>query len=308
MATPETLEHSADPAPIDLELLPEGRELEGRVALITGAARGIGRATAAAFARQGAHVVALDVAAPLDGYPQSVGTAEQLQETVDLVGRLGGRALSVQADVRDTEAVGAAISRTTAELGRLDIVVANAGIAIHAPLREMTDAQWDAVLGVNLLGAVKVIRAAIPHMAQRRFGRIVAISSVGGRGGTPGVISYAASKWALIGMIKTAALELARDGITANIVAPTSVDTPLYRSDPQYRDMLPDLYAQNLSFAERDRQVGEWVAANFNAIPVPYVQPEDIANATVFLTTERARYITGEVLDVAAGANAHHMA
>jgi len=298
---------SADPAAVDLSLLPEGQELDGRIALVSGAARGIGRATAAALARQGAHVVSLDIAAPIAGYAQSVGTAEQLQETVDLVTTLGRESLSIQADVRDNDAVTAAIEWVRDRFGRLDIVVANAGIAIHAPLRDMTDDQWQTVLDVNLLGSVRLIRAALPTMIEQQFGRIVAISSVGGRGGTPGVVSYAASKWAIIGMIKTAALELAREGITANVVAPTTVDTPLYRSDAQYRDMLPHLYSQEMSFQERDRRVGEWVASNFNAIPVPWVQPEDIANAITFLATERARYVTGEVLDVAAGANARHM-
>jgi len=307
-ATDQTFAQAAEPAPVQLDLLPAGDELSGRVVLITGAARGIGRATAAAVARQGGDVVALDIATPIEGYIQSVGTSEQLRETVELVESIGTSGIAVEADVRDTQAVEAAVARAVAEFGRLDVVVANAAIAIHAPLREMTDEQWQTVLDVNVLGAVKVMRAALPQMIEQQFGRIIGIASVGGRGGTPGVISYAASKWALIGTVKTAALELARDGITANIVAPTTVDTPLYRADPQYRDMLPDLYSQDLSFAERDRRVGEWVAQNFNAIPVPYVTPEDIANAIVFLASERARYITGEVLDVAAGANARHMA
>jgi SDR family mycofactocin-dependent oxidoreductase len=284
------------------------KDLEGRVAAITGAARGIGRATAIALARQGADVVAIDVAEPIEGNPQSVGTEEELTETVALVEGEGRKALAVKADVRDSAAMDRAMQSAVDEFGGLDVVVANAGVAVHRPLERMTDEQWELVLGVNLLGVVKTIRAAIPHLKRQGSGRIITISSVGGRGGTPGVVSYAASKWGLIGLTKTAALELAPFNVTANVVAPGVVATPLFRDDEQYRDTRPDLYEKEMTFEERDAEMDRWVRDAFHALPVGFMEPEAIADAVAFLASDRARYVTGEVLDVAAGANARHMA
>jgi NAD(P)-dependent dehydrogenase (short-subunit alcohol dehydrogenase family) len=280
----------------------------GRVALVTGGARGIGRATALRLAEDGVDVAVLDIAQQIPGYPQSLGTAAELEDTAEQVRKVGRRAIAIQADVRDTAAVDAAVARTVDELGGVHILIANAGLAVHAPFVEQDDPNWDLVLGTNLLGAVRLLRAGLPHLVRQRYGRIVTVSSVGGRQGVPGVAPYAASKWALIGVTKTVALEHAGDGITANVVAPTTVETPLYRHDEQYRDMMPQLYEQNLSFEERERRVGEWVAGSFNAIPVPWIDPEDVADAIAFLTSDRARYVTGEVLDLAAGANARNSA
>jgi SDR family mycofactocin-dependent oxidoreductase len=281
--------------------------LEGRGAVITGAARGIGRATAVALAREGADVAAIDVAQPIEGNPQTTGTQEELAETARAVEALGRRCLPIEADVRRYAEMEGAMRAAVDEFGGLGIVIANAGIALHAPLERMTEEQWRLVLDVNLTGTFNTVRAAAPHLIERRWGRIVAVSSVGGRAGTPGVAAYSSSKWGQISLVKTAALELGGYGITANAVCPTSVDTPLFRSDAQYRDMVPNLYEQETSFKEREEAVKRMMSTQVHALPVPWVDPEDIANAIEFLVSEKARYISGEVLDVAAGSNAHHM-
>jgi SDR family mycofactocin-dependent oxidoreductase len=282
-------------------------ELDGRVALVTGAARGIGRATAVTLAREGADVVAIDVAAPVEGNPQSTGTDAELAETAALVEAEGRRCLSVKADVRNAEAMEQAVVDAVDGLGGLDVVVANAGLTVHNPFARMTDAQWQLVLDVNLMGVVRTVRAALPHLVERQYGRIVTLSSVAGRTGTPGGPAYAASKWAIIGVTKTIALEHAADGITANVIAPGVIDTPLFRDDEQYRDNRPDLFEQDLTFEQREQAMNDWVAHAFHAIPVGWMPPETIADAVAFLVSDRARYITGEVLDVAAGVNARHI-
>jgi NAD(P)-dependent dehydrogenase (short-subunit alcohol dehydrogenase family) len=282
--------------------------LEGRVAVVTGAARGIGRATSVELARQGADVVAVDVAAPIEGNPQSMGTPEELEETVALVEKEGRRAQAVEADVRDAAAMEGAMRSAVEGFGSLDIVVANAALTVHNPFAKMTDDQWELVLGVNLMGIVKTVRAALPYMVERGYGRVITLSSVGGRGGLPGGPAYGASKMAIISVTKTIALEHAADGITANVVAPGVVDTPLFRSDEQYRDNRPDLYERATTFEEREAEMNRWVRDAFHVIPVGWMPPQAIADAIAFLASDRARYITGEVMDVAAGVNARHMA
>jgi NAD(P)-dependent dehydrogenase (short-subunit alcohol dehydrogenase family) len=167
---------------------------------------------------------------------------------------------------------------------------------------------WTAApLQTNLMGVVRLVRASLPHLRTQRYGRVVTISSVGGRIGVPGVASYSVAKWGVISLTKTAALEHAADGITVNCVAPGVVDTELFNADEQYADMVPHLYgpdAPPTTFQERKQAVNELVASALHAIPVPYLQPEDIAEAVVFLLSDRARLITGEVMDVAAGFNA----
>lgn len=274
--------------------------LAGKVALVTGAARGIGRATAIELARQGADIALLDIANPngvknISGY--RLANRQELNEAVQLVTAEGRKAMPIVADVRDLDAMKAAAKTIVDRLGSIDILVANAGIAIWSPFDRMKPAQWQNVIDVNLTGVANSMWAVIPQMQQQKSGNIITVTSIGGRMGVAGVANYSATKWGVIGLTKSAALELGKDNITVNAVAPTAVNTPLYRSEGQYRST-----GMN-SFAEQDRAM-----LGYHSLPVPAVEPEDIARAIGFLASSEARYISGTVLDVAAGGNARYTA
>jgi NAD(P)-dependent dehydrogenase (short-subunit alcohol dehydrogenase family) len=200
-------------------------ELDGQVALVTGGARGQGRAHAIALAAAGASVVVCDIAAQIGTVPYPMATPEDLDETVTAISKAGGQASAAITDVRDSGAVTELTDRVVAEHGRLDILVANAGVCSFSPVAELSDDRWRDTIETNLGGAFYCIRAALPYMTRQRHGRIVAISSGAGRGGMRNLGHYGASKWGLIGLVKTVALEIARDGVTANVVCPTTVAT-----------------------------------------------------------------------------------
>ena len=278
----------------------ESKPLSGQVAMITGAARGIGRATAIELARQGANIVLLDIADPqgvenISGY--RLANSDELNKAVELVEAEGVTAIPIVADVRNLDRMKEAAKTTIDRLGKIDILVANAGIAIWSPFNEMQPQQWQNVIDVNLTGVANSMWAVIPQMQKQKSGKIVTLTSIGGRMGVPGVANYASTKWAVIGLTKTVALELGEENITVNAVAPTAVNTPLYRSEGQYKST-----GMN-SFAEQDEAM-----LGFHALPVPAVEPEDIAEAIAFLASGKARYVSGLVMDVAAGGNAQYTA
>ena len=276
------------------------KPLSGQVAMITGAARGIGRATAIELARQGANIVLLDIADPqgvenISGY--RLANSDELNKAVELVEAEGVTAISIVADVRNLDRLKEASKMTVDRLGKIDILVANAGIGIWSPFDKMQPEQWQNVIDVNLTGVANSMWAVIPQMQKQQSGKIITLTSIGGRMGVPGVANYASTKWAVIGLTKTVALELGKDNITVNAVAPTAVNTPLYRSEGQYKS------TGMSSFAEQDEAM-----LGFHALPVPAVEPEDIANAIAFLASDKARYVSGLVMDVAAGGNATYTA
>ncbi len=279
---------------------PSSLPLSGKVALVTGAARGIGRATAVELAKQGADVALLDIAQPQgvkNIHSYRLANRTELEEAVRLVQAEGRRALPIVADVRDLAAMKQAAETTVRELGGLDILVANAGIAIWSPFDEMTSQQWSDVIDVNLTGVANSMWAVIPQMRKQKRGKIIVVSSVGGRMGVAGVANYSATKWGVIGLVKSVALELGQDNITVNAVAPGAVNTPLYRSEGQRR-----------STSANTSQDQDKATLGYHALPIPALEPSDVAMAIAFLAKDDARYISGAVLDVAAGGNARYTA
>ena len=262
------------------------KELAGRVALVTGAAHGQGRASALALAREGANVAALDVGRPL-AYPgYAMGTTGELDSLVAECERLGVRCLSFAADVRDDAAVTAAVEQTVARLGRLDVLFNNAGICGYGLAHELSEEAWDAMLDVNLKGAWQVARRVIPHLIRQRAGVIINNSSVLGLRGAARLSHYVASKWGLVGLTKSWALELAAYNIRVVSIHPTGVNTPMNDGLAALENLTP------IQIAERSAG---------NLLPVPWVEPEDVAAAVVFLASDRARFVTGSQFVLDAG-------
>lgn len=269
------------------DLQPAIGGLDGRVAFITGAARGQGRAIALALAADGADIAAFDVAAKIEypGYGQ--GTNEELESLRDEIESLGRRVLLRTGDVRDDAAVREAIAGTVAELGGLDIVVNNAGIVAYAPADEMTDEEWDTMIDINLTGPFRVGRAAIPHLKRSSHPVIINNSSVMGLRGGNRLAHYTASKHGLTGLTKAWAIELAPFGIRVLSIHPTGVNTPM-----------------NDGLAELEGATAEEIAERSagNLLPgVPWIEPTDTAELVRWLVSDRARYADGAQIVLDAG-------
>jgi len=276
-------------------------KFDGKVVLITGGARGQGRSHALRFAQEGADVAFCDIASQLDTVPYPMSGPDDLAETMRQVEDLDRRCVGVQADVRDRGQVDAFAERARTELGRIDFLLANAGIFTFSTVAEMDDHTWQQMIDTNLTGVFNAMRAVLPTMIEQGYGRIVATSSTAGKGGFANIGHYCASKWGVIGLVKSVALEVAAHGITVNAVCPTGVDTTMIQNESAYRLFLPD--------AEHPtREDAAPAFQGLNAIPVPWVETSDISNAMAFLCSDEARYITGETISVAAGHNANNAA
>ncbi len=262
------------------------RELEGQVAFITGAAHGQGRATALKLAQHGAHIAALDVAKPL-GYPAyAMGTSAELDSLRREVEALGVRASIHAADVRDDAAVAAAVAAAASTFGRIDILFNNAGICAYGLAHELPESEWDAMLDINLKGAWIVARHVIPHMIAQRSGVIINNSSVAGLRGMNRLSHYAASKWGLVGLTKSWAIELAPHGVRVVSIHPTGVNTPMNDGLAAMEGMTP-------------REIAERSAGNL--LPVPWIEPDDVAEMVAWLVSPRARFVTGSQFVLDAG-------
>jgi SDR family mycofactocin-dependent oxidoreductase len=269
----------------------------GRVAVITGGARGQGRSHAVELARRGADIAVCDLGHDLDSVDYPLATEDDLAETVRMVEAQDRRCVAAVADVRDLDAVTGFVDQARTALGSVDILVANAGISAMGSICTMTADQWSETLDTNLTGVFHAMRACAPHMRRQRWGRIIGISSMMGRSSNPGIPAYVASKWGVIGLCKSVAYELAAYGITVNAIAPGNVSTPMIHNEFLYGLMRPDL-----EHPTRD-DVAPAMAA-LHVQPVPWIEPEEISAAVVYLASEAARHITGTVIDVDAGASA----
>ncbi|MDV6262727.1 mycofactocin-coupled SDR family oxidoreductase [Rhodococcoides yunnanense] len=268
---------------------------EGRVVLITGAARGQGRNHALRFAAEGADIIAVDACADVDTVGYDLATEEDLAETVRLVEQLDRRILASKTDVRNLEALKAAVDAGVAQLGRLDIVVANAGIAGSGTTHELSAQSWHNMIETNLTGVWNTTTAATPHiLAGGKGGSMVLISSVAGMKGLPYNAHYTAAKHGVVGLMKSLANELGPHNIRVNTVNPTNVDTRMLLNDAIYKLFLPD----------EDSPTREQVVPllhDMHVLDIPYVQVDDVSNVVLFLAGDESRYVTGISVPVDAG-------
>jgi len=281
--------------------------LAGKVAVITGAARGIGRATAAAFAREGADVIGIDLAhraSPITTFQQP--TPEELEETGRLVRQAGRRWLAIQLDQRDIGALRQAAKQVKTEFGGLDILFANAGIQEFKPILEMEDADWHDQINVNLNGTANAIRAFAPLLVERGAGRIIVTSSTQGQHGTKDGAAYSASKWGIIGLMKSAALELGAHKITVNALIPGLIDTDLTRHETRYAQAIETAGKKPTGSEQEDEKAAREALVNKTPLGVPWIEPEDVAPVVVFLASDEARMVSGATYDVTAGDSANN--
>ncbi|CDP86151.1 MULTISPECIES: mycofactocin-coupled SDR family oxidoreductase [Mycolicibacterium] len=272
-------------------------DLTGKVALVTGAARGQGRSHAISLAEQGADILALDICAQIDTVPYPMASPEDLEQTAKLVADTGRRIITERVDVRDLAALEAFVRQGLTELGRLDIVVANAGTVNDiAPMWELTEEQFRDQLDVNLTGVWKTIKATVPHLLkQGQGGSVILISSISGLVAELNVGHYSASKHGVNGLMRTLAGELAPHWIRVNSVNPTNVDTPMIDNDAYNT-----LFSGGKPGATQQDSIPALKA--MNALPIPFVEPIDISHAVLYLASDASRYVTGTTLVVDGGA------
>lgn len=265
-------------------------DLSGRVALVTGAARGQGAAIALMLARHGATVVATDICSSIDSVPYPLATDDDLRSTVRAIRDTGGDASAVRMDVRDRQQVNEVVADALARHGRIDVLVASAGICAFAALDDVSESLWNDTVETNLTGAYNVIQEVVPAMTRQGFGRIVTIASGAGRMGIADLSHYAASKWGLIGFTKSVAVETSGQGITANVVAPTAVGTPMILNRNALERHFPD--TPDATFEDLHRKFSAE-----NPMGKPWLLPDDVARAVEWLVLDPG-VTSGTVVEV----------
>ncbi|MFM8740134.1 MAG: mycofactocin-coupled SDR family oxidoreductase [Cytophagales bacterium] len=260
--------------------------LKNQVAFITGAAHGQGRATALALAKEGVHIAAFDIAKPLSYPGYELGKVSDLESLKFEVEQLGATALIFQGDIRNNEEVRKAVQSTITHFRRIDILFNNAGICAYGLAHELTEEAWDAMIDINLKGPWLAARHVIPQMIAQQSGNIINNSSIAGLRGMNRLSHYAASKWGLTGLTKSWAIELAPHNIRVNSIHPTGVNTPM-------NDGLAALEGKTTEEIA--------VASAGNLLPVPWIESEDVANAVLYLVSDKARFVTGSQFVIDAG-------
>lgn len=282
------------------------RPLAGRVAVVTGAARGIGRAAAVALSAAGADVAGIDIAARVsDILDYEPATVEDLCETGRLVMSAGGQWVQHVADQRRINEIRAAAEAIARKWGGVDVVFANAGIQAFKPLLEMSDHDWQDQIAVNLNGTANVLRVFAPLLVSRGGGRIIVTSSTQGQHGAKFGCSYSASKWGLLGLMKSAALELGAHNITVNAVIPGLVNTALTRHEDRYAQAIGDAGGTPSGDPAQDERTASESLKKKTPLGVPWVEPDDVAPLVVYLATDQARMVSGASFAVTAGDSAH---
>lgn len=267
----------------------------GKVAFVTGAARGQGRSHAIRLAQEGADIIAVDLCGPIETVPIDMPTQADLDETIRQVEALDRRIVAEVADVRDQAALDRVVARGLAELGRIDIVCGNAGIFTPGSTWELDEQTWQTMIDINLTGVWHTVKAAIPHMIEAgNGGSIVLTSSFSGQHGIAHTSHYTAAKHGVLGLMRTLANEVGSHMIRVNAVMPCNVGTDMILNDMTYRLYRPDLENPGLADFEE-------LAKTLFILPIPYVQPVDISNAVLWLSSDEARYVTGVALPVDAG-------
>lgn len=270
--------------------------LDGKVVFITGVARGQGRSHAIRFAEEGADIIGIDVVEPIAGSTSPPATQADMDETIAAVEALDRRIVATKADVRSLAQVKAAADAGVAQLGRLDVVIANAGVSTAmGPTESLTEEAFVDMIDINLNGVWRTCVAAIPHLkAGGRGGSVIMTSSVAGLSALANLGHYVAAKHGVVGLMRTLALELAPDNIRVNSIHPTTVDTPMVNNEATFKLFRPDLDNPTVEdFVE--------AAKVMNALPIGWVEAVDISNAMVWLASDEARYVTGVTLPVDAG-------
>jgi len=279
-----------------------GSLLQDKVAVVTGAARGIGRAIALEMAANGADVVAVDIAGYVSPASNAVpATAEELDQTVRMIKEFGRRSEGIKADIRDIGALRQIADKVEHDYGKIDIVVANAAIQRWVPLLEMQDTDWRDVIDNNLNGTANTVRAFAPKMVARKKGRFILLSSMQGKHGTKDAASYSASKWGILGLMKSAAIEFGEHNITVNALIPGLVDTALTR----YEKRLSESMGEQGQKVDHPTPQQAWDnRAPTVPLKVGWLQPDDISPAAVFLASDAANMVTGAEYEVTGGDSA----
>ncbi|QBJ96894.1 NAD(P)-dependent oxidoreductase [Rhodococcus sp. ABRD24] len=269
--------------------------VQGKVAFITGAARGQGRNHALRLAQEGADIIAVDSIEGNDTVPYPLASQADIDETVRLVEAAGGRIVFSHADVRDFETIDRALTDGVDRFGRLDIVIANAGILSFGNVHEIDEHKWAEMIDVNLSGVWRTTKAAIPHLIEQGTGgSIVLTASVAGLRAYTGVGHYVAAKHGVVGLMKTLAQELAPHRVRVNTVNPTQVDTEMVQNAAMYKQFAPGV--DNPTREDFAKASGDMIL-----YPIPWVESDDVTNAVLFLASDESRYITGVSLPVDGG-------